>query len=298
MEVNMILLAGGRAELWPSVGFDHIPARMIGSTRPALPLTLWEVIDLHCHVLAGIDDGPETIEGSLALARAASDAGMVTLVATPHVSWRYPNDAATIARLVDQLNDRLAAEEIALDIVPGAEVAITRLAEIRPGELSRLRLGGGEWLLVEPPFTQAAAGLDGIVLDLQSRGHRVLLAHPERCPAFHRNPRILGSLVRGGVLTSVTAGSLVGHFGDRARRFALELVEQEMVHNVASDAHDHITRAPGVAAELEQAGLSPLAEWLTQAVPAAILEGGEIPPRPAVTLLPAAAPRRSWHLRR
>jgi protein-tyrosine phosphatase len=256
------------------------------------------VIDLHCHVLAGIDDGPDTIEDSLAIARAALEAGIGTLVATPHVSWRYPNDAATIAELVDALNERLVAEGIAVDVRAGAEIAMTRVAEIRPTQLLDLRLGDGEWLLVEPPFTQAASGLDDIVLDLQSRGHRVLLAHPERCPAFHRNPRTLASLVDGGVLTSVTAGSLVGRFGDRARRFALELLQQEMVHNVASDAHDHVARAPGMAAQLEQVGLWPLVEWLTQDVPAAILGGEEIPSRPAVKLVPAEPPRRSWHLRR
>ncbi|HLL91334.1 MAG TPA: CpsB/CapC family capsule biosynthesis tyrosine phosphatase, partial [Solirubrobacteraceae bacterium] len=106
-------------------------------------------------------------------------------------------------------------------------------------------------------------------------------AHPERCQAFHRDPRMLAALVRDGVLTSITAGSLVGRFGNRVRRFALQLVQDELVHNVSSDAHGHDRRRPGIAAELEQAGMGELCEWLTEAVPAAILSGGEIPPRPA-----------------
>ena len=77
------------------------------------------------------------------------------------------------------------------------------------------------------------------------RGHHVVLAHPERCPAFHRDPSMLTSLVSAGALTSVTAGSLVGRFGDEVRRFALELVRDGMVHNVASDAHDDVRRPPG-----------------------------------------------------
>lgn len=242
------------------------------------------MIDLHSHVLPGIDDGPETIEGSLALARAAASAGTQTLLATPHVSWRYPNDAGTIAPLVDDLNIRLAAEGTPLQILPGAEIAMTRAGEIEPEELARLRLGGGPWLLIECPFTPVATGMDALVLDLQRRGHRVLLAHPERCPAFHRNRNALEAMVRGGALTSITAGSLVGRFGGEVKRFALELIREELVHNVASDAHDATRRRPGMAAELSEAGLDSLSEWLTQQVPAAILAGEELPPRPPVSL--------------
>jgi protein-tyrosine phosphatase len=251
------------------------------------------VIDLHCHVLPGIDDGPETIEGSVALTRAAVAAGIDTLVATPHVSWRYPNDADTIARLVDEVNARLATERVALEVRPGAEIAMTRLVDIEPAQVARLGLGEGPWLLVEPPFTAAATGLDTILLDVQRRGHRIILAHPERCHAFHRDPRMLRSLARAGVLTSITAGSLVGRFGEEVRRFTLQLVQEGMIHNVASDAHDHTRRPPGIAKELEQVGLGPLTEWLTQGVPAAILAGEEIPPRPAVpppSIEPARGP--------
>ena len=138
------------------------------------------MIDLHCHVLPGIDDGPETLEGSVALARTAAAAGMRTLVATPHVSRRYPNKAETIARLVAELNARLSAEGVALEVRPGAEIAMTRLADVESAQLAPLSLGGGEWLLMEPPFTPVASNLDAILLDLQGQGHRVLLAHPER----------------------------------------------------------------------------------------------------------------------
>jgi protein-tyrosine phosphatase len=256
------------------------------------------VIDLHCHVLPGIDDGPEAIEGSLALAHAAAATGTRTIVATPHVSRRYPNDAATIVRLVDELNRRLAAEDVALDIRPGAEIAMARVLDLDPTQLWRLGLGGGPWLLIEPPFTAVATGLDVVAMDLMSRGHHLVIAHPERCPAFHRDPWALRSLVRAGALTSITAGSLVGRFGREVRRFALNMVAEELVHNVASDAHDEVRRPPGIAAELEQAGLGPLAEWLTQSMPAAILDGGEIPRRPAVELAGIGRKRLRWRRRR
>lgn len=252
------------------------------------------MIDLHCHILPGIDDGPATIEGSLALARAAAAAGTRRVVATPHVNPRYRNNAATIAGLAAELNGRLAAEEIALEVLPGAEIAITSVIEIKPHELDQLGLGGGRWLLMEPPFTPIAFGLENIVSALQRDGHRIVLAHPERCPALRRDPAILRWLVSSGALTSITAGSLVGRFGGEVRRFSLELVREEMVHNVASDAHDDVHRPPGIAAELGHAGLAPLADWLTRAVPTAILsDEPTIPPRPAVDLS-LSSTRRAW----
>jgi protein-tyrosine phosphatase len=255
------------------------------------------MIDLHCHVLPGIDDGPDAIEGSLAIARAARDAGIDTLVATPHVNARTPNDAHTIATRVRELNVRLRQEHIAVEVLPGAEVAMTHLDEIEPAELSRLTLGGGEWLLVEPPFTLVAPGLESLVTGVQRQGHRVVLAHPERCPALQRDRRVVPSLVEAGVLMSITAGSLVGRFGGEVRSYAMELAQEELIHNVTSDAHDSVRRRPGLAEEIRQAGLAPLTDWLTRAVPCAVLEGGEIPQRPARTIKPARR-RRRWSLRR
>lgn len=268
-------------------------SRAGGSGRLPGRILLRSVIDLHCHVLPGIDDGPESIESSIALARAAANLGVQTMVATPHVSRRFDNDADTIAQKVAELNARLALEEVELEVRVGAEIAITRAAELEPQELERLGLGGGPWLLLEPPFSPVATGLDVLLTELQRRGHRIVLAHPERCPAFQRDPQMLRSLVRGGVLTSITAGSLVGRFGGSVRRFAMRMVAEGIVHNVASDAHDRAARSPSIAAELEQSGLAAFAQWWTREVPAAILEGAELPPRPAVAL-PAARPSRRW----
>lgn len=255
---------------------------------PSPALTFDLVIDLHCHVLPGIDDGPGTIEESVELARAAHRSGVRTIVATPHVSPHYPNDAATIAELVDRVNDRLNEERIELEVRAGAEIAITIVSELDAQELERLRLDDSEWILLEPPFTPIAAGIDGVIFELHRAGHKVLLAHPERSPAFQREPKLLGDLARAGVLMSVTAGALAGRFGNTARRFALQLFRDGLVHNVASDAHDLVRRPPGIAEELAGAKLSALTAWLTEAVPNAILAGDEIPAPPARA---AARPR-------
>ena len=259
------------------------------------------MIDLHCHVLPGIDDGPRTLEGSLQLARAAAAAGIETLVATPHVNSRCRNDAATIARLTEDVNERLEREDVPVRVLPGAEVAITSVAEIEPRELARLGLGAGGWLLMEPPFSPVARGVENVLMELKASGHDVVIAHPERCPAFQRDPATVRALVDAGALVSITAGSLAGRFGSEPRRCALALARAGLVHNVTSDAHDVAERAPGLRAEIAHAGLGALNDWLTEEVPRAILTDTEIPPPPpvAVRLAEREAPRRRlWRARR
>ena len=252
------------------------------------------MIDLHCHVLPGIDDGPASIEGSVEMARAAAAGGTSTMVATPHVSWDMPNDAPTIARLVDEVNDRFAREGIAVTVRCGAEVAITRAMDMGADELVEFSLGSGPWVLVEPPFSSLTPGLEGLFGRLHSGRQRVVIAHPERCPAFRREPEALGRLVAGGALTSITAGSLSGRFGGEIRRFAHDMVERDLVHNVASDAHDAVSRSPSLAEEIHRSGFGWLADWAADAVPAAILAGEAIPPRPARPAQPAGGKRRWW----
>jgi protein-tyrosine phosphatase len=115
-----------------------------------------------------------------------------------------------------------------IEVRSGAEIALISAVDMAPERLGELGLGGGSWLLIESPFTPAAGGIDLILLDIVGRGHRVVLAHPERCAAFHRDRAVLESVVCAGILTSITVGSLVGRFGGEVRRFALGLV-----HNVA-----------------------------------------------------------------
>jgi protein-tyrosine phosphatase len=252
------------------------------------------LIDLHCHVLPGIDDGPASLEDSVALARAAAAGGTTTIVATPHVSWSTPNEAATIARLVQELNARLEHEGLHLRVRPGAEVAITRAVDLSADELSGLSLGGGPWVLIEPPFSPIAAGLEGLLERLRRDGQQIVIAHPERCPGFHRDPDSLARLVEAGALTSITASSLGGRFGREVRRFAHQLVERGLVHNVASDAHDAVSRPPALADELRRSGHEWLAGWAAEEVPAAILAGEPIPPRPE---RPVGRARHWWQRR-
>src|SRR6185312_1966234 len=103
------------------------------------------MIDLHCHLLPGIDDGPPDVEGSIAMARRALRAGIETVVATPHVNSRYPNDPETISSALASVREALAREQLELDVRAGAEIAVSYLAETDSSGIGALSLGGGEW---------------------------------------------------------------------------------------------------------------------------------------------------------
>lgn len=253
------------------------------------------VIDLHTHVLPGIDDGPETIEGSLEIARAAVAAGTGTVVATPHINRAYDLDPPRVLEAAQTLREALEHEGIELELLTGGEISTRRLVRLREEEIDMLRLGGGPYLLIESPLTSGAWELTEVVERLHRDGYGVLLAHPERCPGFHRDPGLLRELVSQGALCSITAGALAGRFGSTVNRFALKLLREGLVHDVASDTHDTRRRSPELRAPLTIAaerlpGLEDQAKWLTEDVPGAILAGEPLPERPAL-------PSRGWRER-
>ena len=174
----------------------------------------------------------------------------------------------------------IAEQGIPLEVVGGAEVDVHRAAELPDDVLHGLTLGGAGWLLLEAPLRRDVP-LEPFVRSLHARGHRILLAHPERSPLLQRDPGELRRLVRSGVLTQVTAGSYTGRFGRHVQRYAETLLDEGLVHVVASDAHDSLRRPPGVVDELVEAGIEDPSSLLTQEVPAAILADGPIPHIPA-----------------
>jgi protein-tyrosine phosphatase len=242
------------------------------------------MIDLHCHLLPGIDDGPATMDGTLAMARAAVADGSGVVVATPHVSWTFPhNTAAVIAAKLREVRAALADAKIELDVRAGAEVEVTRAVQLADADLRALRLGGGPWLLVECPVeAYSSSAVAAGMRSLTARGHRVVLAHPERCRAFQGDPDALKALVADGMVTCITAAVLSGRFGTAARGFATALLHTGLVHVVASDAHDAGRRSPRLRSELEAAGLGAHAATLACAAPAAILAGTNVPALAAV----------------
>lgn len=247
------------------------------------------MIDLHAHILPGLDDGPEDLDGSVAMARAAVAAGTTTIAATPHIDLHFGLHAADRDAPLATLRAALAREEIPLTVEPGAEIAIGRYLDLDETELATLTMGAGPYLMLEPPLSVAGGTFDTFLAGLLERGVRVLIAHPERCPAFQSNPERLADLINAGALGQVTAASLAGRFGRRVRDVALRMLEDELVHVLASDAHDAVHRGPDLAEGLEHAeralpGSAALADWLTVDVPSAVLSGGPVPARPSVSV--------------
>lgn len=238
------------------------------------------MIDLHCHLLPGIDDGPPDAAAAVEQARAHVAAGIETVVCTPHVSHGHRNTSESILAATNAFRETLAEAGVALQIQPGAEVSLSRAIELDDEELAALHLGGSGWLLLEPPLGSDVPRLAQMVAGIQSRGHQVLIAHPERCSAFHHDHDLLGELVKAGATAQVTAGSLSGQFGRTVQKVAMSMVEAQLVHVIASDAHDPVRRGPGLAEPLAQAGLGGLTEWACTSVPAAMLAGEPLPPRP------------------
>jgi len=195
------------------------------------------VIDLHCHILPGIDDGARSDGESLAIASAAGAAGVTTIVATPHIDNVHGVDIVEVLARVGRLNRLLAKEGIPVEILPGGEVAVGSIGSLSDDELSLVSLGGpSRWILLESPFSGSLAEVEAAVDDLVRRGFRPLLAHPERCAALTSVEAVL-HLVERGVRVQVNAASLLGEMGGQARRSALSLVEARLVHVVSSDAH-------------------------------------------------------------
>jgi protein-tyrosine phosphatase len=242
------------------------------------------VIDLHCHLLPAIDDGPTTVEDAVELARAQLAGRVKTVAATPHVTPGIPNTAQRIGVEVARLRAALADAGVGLDVVAGAEVDLAYAAALPDEELAALTLNGAGWLLLEAPL-RPVDGVAEAVRAVARRGHRILLAHPERSPAFQRRPKELAALVHDGVRVQLTATALTGSFGSTVTRFALALVKSDLCHVVASDAHDARRRPPGLVAEIAAAGLEAGAPRWTEENPAAILRGEDVPAKPRRSLV-------------
>lgn len=215
--------------------------------------------------------------------RCAAAAGTRTMVATPHVSATYSRTTGdAVAAAVRELQARADAEEIGVRVLAGAEVEVMHREMLDAEQLPGLRLGDGPYTLVELPFS-AEAPFCEMLLAMHGDLLPGVLAHPERCSAFHKDPDLLGRLVDQGMLVQVTAASIAGSYGSTVQRSAWSMLEQGLVHVVASDAHDAVRRPPPLREPLEEAGLGALVTTLCADNPAAILSGERPAPAPPAT---------------
>jgi protein-tyrosine phosphatase len=209
-------------------------------------------VDIHCHCLPGLDDGPATMEEALALCEALVRDGVTAVVATPHQLGRYDrlNSANVVRERVAALNAELASQQIPLDVLAGGDVRIDeRLPRLLETDEILTIADAGYHLLLELPHELFVDPLPTID-DLRERGVQSILTHPERHPYLYGTIDWAADWIKHGAVLQITAGSLLGDFGSHAFEQAWQLVERGLVSLVASDAHDTVRRPPQLSAAL------------------------------------------------
>ena len=198
------------------------------------------MIDLHCHILPGVDDGPKNLNESLEMARIFKDAGYCRVVATPHqvpgTTWMPSTEE--IRNQLTELNQAIKIEGIELDVLPGMEISFDPLIPdlLEKGQL--LTLGKTSWVLIETPFQQLPLGWEQVVFEILSKGYFILMAHPERCAQLATMPQVVNRLFEAGVYLQVNWDSFLGYHGRAALRMAHYLAENGYIHCLATDSHN------------------------------------------------------------
>lgn len=237
------------------------------------------MIDIHCHILPGADDGPRSRADSLSMARMALEDGIHTIVATPHtLNGVYRNPIGQIRSMVRALQDSLVLEGIGLHVAPGADVHLCpeMMERIKSGDAGTIN-DAGKYVLLEFPPQNIPAGVKDEIFALKLNGITPIITHPERNLLIQHNLQILYDLVSMGALCQVTAMSITGDFGELSRRCVESMLERRLAHVIASDAHSADSRPPLLSRAVESAaeilGDYEAAERMVAGVPAAILAG-------------------------
>jgi protein-tyrosine phosphatase len=242
------------------------------------------VIDLHCHILPGIDDGALDLPDSLAMARVAVADGIDVIAATPHIRHDHDVRIPELAGRVDEVNGELRDAGIPVEVVTGGEVAEPALDGLTAEELHTVSLGSCGWILLEPRPGPLSDSLLGSVDRLHEMGFHALIAHPERHLSADIAERIAKLIDLGALIQATAAFLLLG----KARQGMLALARRGLIHVLASDAHSSHGGRPlriseGIAALGEIEMLRPHLDWIAEEAPAAILRG-EVPEPPFPTL--------------
>lgn len=202
-----------------------------------------KMIDIHTHILPGVDDGAKTWSDSLAMAEAAVEQGIHTLIATPHhQNGSYINERPNVMKYLEAFQLRLQEEKIPLTVFAGQEnrVQPNLLKEISLGRVGALH--DTNYILLELPYREIPYYMKDLLPQLQLEGYIPVIAHPERNLRIKEEPGILVEFVRKGALGQITAGALIGEFGRGIQKLTTQLIDANLAHFIASDAHDTINR--------------------------------------------------------
>lgn len=201
------------------------------------------LIDIHTHILPGIDDGAASFEESIQLAQQAVDNGIHTVIATPHHHARgFYSNFNQITELTAQLNETLASHGIPLTVLIGQEVRVydQLLEDLEQGILATL--ASNRYMLIEFPSSSVPERVDELFHELRLLHITPIIAHPERNRMLSSNIHMLEELVEGGALAQLTSGSISGNMGRKLQRISIDMCKKGLVHFIASDAHHAIKR--------------------------------------------------------
>jgi len=196
------------------------------------------VIDLHCHILPHLDDGPTSWSTSLNMCRQAVAHGIKTIVATPHIlNSVYKNNPQDIEEKVKILNQKIKENNIPLQVLPGSEVHLNAdiIEAIKKKEI--LTLNKSNYILLEFPHTQIPLHIEEILFQIQIMGITPIISHVERNLKFQQKPTLLSQLIQKGALAQITAASLCGFFGPIPKKISQKFLSEELIYSIASDAH-------------------------------------------------------------
>jgi protein-tyrosine phosphatase len=238
------------------------------------------VIDIHCHILPGLDDGPREVEEALEMCRVSLAEGVTAVIATPHLyQGMFQTDRESILESYALVREALESEKIPLKLYVGADVHLVPDLGKRLEEGAALTLNRSPYLLLELPARVLPPNLNEIIYGLLSQGYVPILTHPERNDAILRRQDILLDLLHYGALCQITAMSVTGEFGTECERFACALIEAGAAHFIASDAHSTTWRSPGLMRAVQVAEEivgKEKARCLVQDYPEAVLSGHKI----------------------
>jgi len=247
------------------------------------------MFDLHNHMLPGLDDGADDWRQSLAMARLAAEDGIRGVVCTPHwIAGYFENTREKVLETVSALRERLAREQIPLEIYPGAELRVDPqlLRGIETGELLTPN-DTGKFALVELSEGLIPAQMENLLWDFQVQGITPILSHPERNRGVIRDPVRMYRWLEMGALAQITAASVLGRFGPEIRRFSLFLLEHNMAHILATDAHGDQVRAPRLQqgwSEVEKVFGKEAARRMVLDTPGNIIRGDPVVPGEMIPL--------------
>ncbi len=223
------------------------------------------MIDIHNHVLINVDDGPKNKEEMLKLIKQGIDEGVTEIIVTPHhLSPTFDNEYKIVQQKLAELNDMQEVKQYGIKLFPGQEIRISDqiLPQLKQGKI--IGLNNSKYILIEFPSSNVPHYAKRLFFELQSEGYVPIIAHPERNKEISQNLDVLFELINGGALSQLTAASLLGNHGKKLQKISIQMIENNLTHFIASDAHNAENRPFVINSLFNEKKLAPYKNQINQ----------------------------------